>query len=56
MAVPSNWFVYVRQDLELLYYLSGIVIAIAAVRGLSQLTITREIARVNAKPGAPGFE
>jgi hypothetical protein len=49
MAVPSNWFVYVRQALELLYYLSGIVIAIAAIRGLSQLTITREIARVNAK-------
>lgn len=49
--MPSfgSWFGYVRQALEVLYYLSGIVIAIAAVRGLRQLTITRQVARENAK-------
>jgi hypothetical protein len=49
MASPSDWFGYVRQALELLYYLSGIAIAVAAFWGLKQLTITRQIARVNAK-------
>jgi len=49
MALLSNSFDHVRQALELLYYISGIVIAIAAIRGLRQLTITRDISRENAK-------
>jgi hypothetical protein len=48
MTSPGNWFSYVRQILELLYYLSGVAIAVAAFLGLKQLEITRQIARTNA--------
>lgn len=48
MASFGNWFGYVRQILELLYYLSGVAIAVAAFWGLRQLTITKRIARLNA--------
>jgi hypothetical protein len=44
----GNWFTYLRQVLELLYYLSGVAIAFAAFWGLKQLTISKKIARENA--------
>jgi hypothetical protein len=44
-----TWFGYARSVLELLYYLSGIAIAVAAFWGLKQLTISKQIARENAK-------
>jgi hypothetical protein len=44
-----TWFGYARSVLELLYYLSGIVIAVAASWALKQLTISKQIARENAK-------
>ena len=44
-----TWFGYARSVLEVLYYISGIAIAVAAFWGLRQLTISKQIAKVNAK-------
>lgn len=44
-----------RSILELLYFASGITIAVAAVWGLQQLRITRQIARTGAKREALKF-
>ena len=51
----SNWFGPLKQTLELLYFASGITIAVAAIWGLKQLRITRDIARINAKREALKF-
>jgi hypothetical protein len=48
MTPFGNWFGNVRQVLEVLYYLSGIAIAVAAFWGLKQLSISKKIARENA--------
>lgn len=48
MALFGRWFGYAQQVLELLYYLSGVAIAVAAFWGLRQLTISKRIARENA--------
>jgi hypothetical protein len=52
----SQWYCTVRAFLELLYFASGIAIAIAAFLGLRQLkvgleqvAISKEVARINAK-------
>jgi len=49
MTLLGNWFCYARQVLELLYYFSGVAIAVAAFWGLRQLTISKQIAKMNAK-------
>lgn len=46
---PCSWFAYVRSALEILYFLSGIGITVAAFIGLRQITVTRQIARTNAR-------
>jgi hypothetical protein len=45
----STWFGYARNVLELLYYVSGIAVAVGVFWGLKQLTISKQIARENAK-------
>ena len=51
----AEWFAKMRAVLELLYFLAGVVIAVAAVWGLEQLRITRRIARRNAEREAVKF-
>ena len=46
---------FLRLALELLYFLSGIVVAVGVLLGLRQLGITREIARTNAQREALKF-
>lgn len=55
MSNPVGWLQILRSTLELLYFASGITIAIAAVWGLQQLRITRQIARINAMREALKF-
>jgi hypothetical protein len=42
------YYGYVRDSLELLYYIAGIAIAIAAYIGLKQISLTKRIAESNA--------
>jgi hypothetical protein len=49
MFVPNGWFATTRAILELLYFASGIVIAIAAVWALTQIRLTKQIAKSNAR-------
>jgi hypothetical protein len=44
-----GWFATTRAILELLYFTSGIVIAVAAVWALSQIRLTKQIAKGNAR-------
>jgi hypothetical protein len=55
MPSPSSLYHGLHQALELLYFASGITIAVAAIWGLQQLRITRQIARTNAKREALKF-
>jgi hypothetical protein len=55
MYIPSGWFHILRATFELLYFASGVAIALAAFWGLKQLRITREIARTNAAREALKF-
>jgi hypothetical protein len=48
MSNPHGWFATLRDILELLYFVSGIAIAVAAFWGLKQLQISKQIARTNA--------
>lgn len=50
-----TWFEPLREILESLYFCAGIVIAVAAIFGLRQLKITRDIARTNAQREALKF-
>jgi len=43
------WFPTVRAILELLYFVAGIVIAVAAVLALKQIGLTKQIAKTNAR-------
>lgn len=43
------WFQIVRAILELLYFAAGVVIAVAAIWGLKQLKLTKEIFRTNTR-------
>jgi len=45
----SGWFAHVRSALELLYFHSGIAIAVAAVKALGQIKLTKDIAEKNAR-------
>lgn len=51
----TGWFVTTRAVLELLYYVAGIAIAVAAFWGLKQLRISKQIARTSAKREAIKF-
>jgi hypothetical protein len=55
MNPPVGWFQILHATFELLYFAAGIVIAVAAVLGLQQLRLTRQIARTNAKREAIKF-
>jgi hypothetical protein len=44
-----GWFATTRAILELLYFASGLVIAVAAVWALSQIRLTKQIAKGNAR-------
>jgi hypothetical protein len=48
MSDINGWFTKLRSILELLYFASGIAIAIAAFWGLKQLTISKKIANTSA--------
>lgn len=49
MFEASCWFRAIRAILELLYFASGIVIAVAAVWALEQIKLTKQIANKNAR-------
>jgi len=49
MFAPNGWFAAIRAILELLYFASGIVIAVAAVRALTQIAVTKQIAKKNSR-------
>lgn len=49
MSYTNGWFAAIRSLLELLYFASGIAIAVAAFWGLKQLRISKQIARTNAR-------
>ncbi len=44
-----GWFATTRTILELLYFVSGIVIAVAAVFALGQIRLTKQIAKANGR-------
>ncbi len=44
-----GWFATTRAILELVYFVSGIIIAVAAVLALSQIRLTKQIARANSR-------
>jgi hypothetical protein len=49
MNYTCGWFAAVRAVLELLYFASGIAIAVAAFLALEQLKVSKQIAKDNAK-------
>jgi hypothetical protein len=49
MFYQTDWFVKLRAILELLYFVSGIAIAVAAVWALQQIGLTKKIAQKNAR-------
>lgn len=49
MFAPNGWFATARAILELLYFASGIVIALAAIFALKQIQLTKRIAKTNAR-------
>jgi hypothetical protein len=44
-----NWFSTIRAALELLYFISGIAMAVAAILALGQIRLTKQIATGNAR-------
>src|SRR5579862_1401357 len=53
--MTSVWFGYLRSILELLYFTSGVVIAVFAWYGLRQISLTKKIATTTAKREAIRF-
>ena len=49
MFEPNGWFATTRAILELLYFASGIAIAVAALLALKQIRLTKQIAKTNAR-------
>jgi hypothetical protein len=49
MFDPNGWFATTRAILELLYFASGIVIAVAALLALNQIKVTKRIAKANSR-------
>src|SRR5690242_154478 len=49
MVQSQGWFAATRAILETLCFVSGIVIAIAAVVALGQIRLTKQIAKSNAR-------
>lgn len=49
MFWQTNWFADLRAVLELVYFMSGITIAIAAIFALKQISLTKEITKKNAR-------
>lgn len=49
MDVLNHWLSLIHPLLEALYYMSAVALTILAFKGLEQLKISKEIARINAK-------
>jgi hypothetical protein len=49
MSDPRSCFTVIRSVLEIAYFVSGIIIAVAALYGLKQISLTKKIWERNAK-------